>query len=58
MQSFIVEMINNFEFSPTPVTEKVRREACLIMAPIIEGELEKGSQLPLKMRVISPTEDW
>lgn len=49
LQAFIVELLSNFEFTATPKIDKIRREAALVMVPTIEGELEKGSQLPLRV---------
>ncbi|KAF8963608.1 cytochrome P450 [Flammula alnicola] len=51
LQAFIVELVNNFEFSLTPEAQMVRREACLVMAPTIEGQVEKGNQLPLVVKI-------
>jgi len=51
IQAFIVELVSHFEISMTPEAHKVRREFCLGMAPTIEGEVEKGSQLPLMIRL-------
>ncbi|KAF9478118.1 cytochrome P450 [Pholiota conissans] len=51
LQAFIVELVNNFEFSLTPEARMVRREACLLMAPTIEGQVEKGNQLPLAIKI-------
>ncbi|KAF5346231.1 hypothetical protein D9758_011315 [Tetrapyrgos nigripes] len=50
-QCFLVELINNFEFSLTQESESVRREPYLAMLPTIEGELDKGPQLILKVSV-------
>ncbi|KAF5340128.1 hypothetical protein D9758_013169 [Tetrapyrgos nigripes] len=50
-QCFLVELINNFEFSSTQESEIVRREPCIVMLPTIEGELDKGPQLILKVSV-------
>ncbi|KAJ3768943.1 cytochrome P450 [Lentinula raphanica] len=49
IQAFIVELLSNFEFSATPQIDKIRREAALVMVPTVEGEVEKGSQLPLRV---------
>ncbi|KAJ3837966.1 cytochrome P450 [Lentinula raphanica] len=49
VQAFIVELLSNFEFSATPQIDKIRREAALVMVPTVEGEVEKGSQLPLRV---------
>ncbi|KAK1219199.1 hypothetical protein PQX77_018095, partial [Marasmius sp. AFHP31] len=48
MQTFLVELISTFEFSLTPECDKIRREACRVMVPTIEGEVEKGGQCPLR----------
>jgi cytochrome P450 len=56
MQAFIVELVGNFEFSLTPESQKVRREACLLMTPTIEGQIEKGNQLPLAVKMVSRAE--
>ncbi|KAK0213326.1 cytochrome P450 [Desarmillaria ectypa] len=53
LHAFITEVVNNFEFSLTKESERIRREACGIMAPTVEGEAEKGSQLPLRVAVAS-----
>ncbi|KAF9260693.1 cytochrome P450 [Marasmius fiardii PR-910] len=50
LQAFLVEMISNFEFSLTPECEKIRREACGVMVPTLEGELSKGAQCPLRVQ--------
>ncbi|PBK99863.1 hypothetical protein ARMGADRAFT_1008346 [Armillaria gallica] len=47
------EVVNNFEFSLTKKSEWIRREACGIMVPTVEGEMEKGSQLPLRVAIAS-----
>ncbi|KAJ3807309.1 cytochrome P450 [Lentinula aff. lateritia] len=49
LQAFLVELIRNFEFEATPALERIRRETAFVMTPTIEGELEKGSQMPLKV---------
>jgi cytochrome P450 len=53
LHAFITEVVNNFEFSLTKESERIRREACGIMVPTVEGEMEKGSQLPLRVAVAS-----
>ncbi|KAL0573547.1 hypothetical protein V5O48_008414 [Marasmius crinis-equi] len=50
LQTFLVELVGNFEFSLTPECDKIRREACAVMLPTIEGELEKGVQCPLRVQ--------
>ncbi len=59
LHSFIVELVNSFEFSLTDGMDvsRVRRESCFFMLPTIEGEQEKGSQLHMKVRVAPSDED-
>ncbi|KAF9260708.1 cytochrome P450 [Marasmius fiardii PR-910] len=53
LQSFIVELIGNFDFTPTEECERVRREICLVsMLPILEDESLKGAQCPLRVRCV------
>ncbi|PBL01943.1 cytochrome P450 [Armillaria gallica] len=53
LHAFITEVVNNFEFSLTKKSEQIRREAVGVMAPTVEGEMEKGSQLPLRVAFAS-----
>ncbi|KAJ6488255.1 cytochrome P450 [Mycena vitilis] len=57
LQAFLIELLSNFEFSLTPEAMRVRREACIVMVPTIEGQREKGTQLPLRVTVASRDED-
>ncbi|THH29033.1 hypothetical protein EUX98_g5156 [Antrodiella citrinella] len=52
IQAFLIELVANFEFSPTEACKKVRREPCNLMSPTIEGEWDKGVQLPLKVTLV------
>ncbi|KAG6857779.1 hypothetical protein H0H87_004195 [Tephrocybe sp. NHM501043] len=54
VQTLTVEIINNFELLPTPQLERLRREACLVMLPTLEGEEYKGENLPLRVRLAEP----
>ncbi|KAF9462391.1 cytochrome P450 [Collybia nuda] len=56
LQAFLVEMIGTFEFSLTPESQRIRREGALVMIPTVEGEVEKGAQLPLKVKLASREE--
>jgi hypothetical protein len=51
LHAFAVEFIGNFEFSATPKVQKIRREQALAMIPTVEGEIELGPQLPLKVTI-------
>ncbi|RDB23388.1 hypothetical protein Hypma_009433 [Hypsizygus marmoreus] len=53
IQAFLVELVGTFEFSLTPEAQRIRRESALVMVPTIEGQVEKGAQLPLRIRVAS-----
>lgn len=53
VQSLTVEIISNFELSTTPDIDRLRREACLVMLPTLEGEQGKGENLPLSVRIAS-----
>lgn len=49
VQTILIELINNFELGPTDDLKRLRREACLVTLPTLEGEVEKGEQLPLRI---------
>jgi len=49
MQTLLVELISNFEFSMTEQSEKIRRLPCAVMVPVVAGEEAKGVQMPLKV---------
>ncbi|KAJ4468353.1 cytochrome P450 [Lentinula aciculospora] len=51
MQSLLVEIVKNFELGPTKELERLRREACLVMLPTLEGEEIKGENLPLRISI-------
>ncbi|KAF7342359.1 Cytochrome P450 [Mycena venus] len=52
-QTFLVELVKNFEFSMDPtVAAKVRREAAMVMVPTISGEVMKGAQMPITISAI------
>ncbi|KAJ7496593.1 cytochrome P450 [Mycena latifolia] len=53
LQAFLIELVGNFEFSLTPEAMRIRREACIVMVPTVEGQREKGTQLPLRVTVAS-----
>ncbi|KAJ6533332.1 cytochrome P450 [Mycena vulgaris] len=52
-QSFLIEVVKNFEFSMEPsLAAKVRREPTMFMMPTVSGEIEKGPQLPITIKAI------
>ncbi|KIY53193.1 cytochrome P450 [Fistulina hepatica ATCC 64428] len=57
LQAFLIELIGNFELTMTPKSDKVRRQASVVMSPVVDGEREKGTQLPLTVRAVSREEE-
>ncbi|KAG6808982.1 hypothetical protein H0H92_002100 [Tricholoma furcatifolium] len=53
LQAFLFELLGKFEFLPDTDPHTIRREAALVMVPTIEGEVEKGAQLSLRIRPMS-----
>lgn len=56
IQSFLTEIIYNFHFEPTPELRNIRKESCILMVPIMEGQLDKGPQMPLKISLVKNDE--
>ncbi|KAK0464854.1 cytochrome P450 [Armillaria novae-zelandiae] len=50
LQALVMEIIDKFEFSLTEDWTRIRRESCRVMVPTLEGEVEKGAQLPLRVK--------
>ena len=57
IQTFIVEIIGKFELTMTERSERVRRGPPGMVIPVIEGELERGSQLPLAVSLAAREDD-
>ncbi|KAJ7750121.1 cytochrome P450 [Mycena maculata] len=53
LQAFLIELLSDFEFSLTPEAMRIRREACIVMVPTVEGRRDEGAQLPLRVTVAS-----
>ena len=52
MSAFIIELVDRFEFSVSPdVIARVYRGAAGVAIPMMKGELEKGVQLPLHVKL-------
>ena len=51
-----MDVIDKFELKMTAQSEKVCRENSLVMTPMVDGELDRGTQLPLEVS-IAPRED-
>jgi hypothetical protein len=56
IQAFLTEIVGKFEFALPDKSERVRREACVLMAPTLEGEVENGVQMTLRVSVAPRTE--
>ena len=50
-QAFLVKVIGQFELATTEKSQRIRREAGMVMFPAVDGEVEKGIQLPLRVSV-------
>jgi len=53
LQAFVVELVGSFEFELTPKARRVVSASSLVSIPVVEGQLEKGAQLPLRLRIAS-----
>lgn len=53
MQVFLSELIGNWEFSLAVPVEKLVREPSSVMVSTVIGENEKGSQLPVNVKLAS-----
>jgi hypothetical protein len=51
LQAFLVDLIDKFEFSLAVPAESIRREGSIFMVPTIEGQVEKGAQLPFTIQL-------
>ncbi|KZT29933.1 cytochrome P450 [Neolentinus lepideus HHB14362 ss-1] len=51
MQCFLVDLISNFEFSLPEDGKRIRREVPLLMFPVVEGEVQDGVKLPLRISI-------
>ncbi|KAL1742019.1 cytochrome P450, partial [Schizophyllum fasciatum] len=55
LSAFLVELVDRFEFGVDPDL-KVYRAWAAVMTPMLEGEFQKGTQLPLRVRLAPPSE--
>ncbi|KAF8510878.1 hypothetical protein BU17DRAFT_69864 [Hysterangium stoloniferum] len=52
MQAVLIELLDNFEFSPPPGDVKILRAAGGIVSPMVEGSTDKHSKLPVTVTSI------
>ncbi|KAI6100556.1 cytochrome P450 [Pisolithus sp. B1] len=57
IQVFLVEIVRKYEISLTEKARRIRRESCLVMVPTVEGEINRGVQLPLAISVAPRSTD-
>jgi hypothetical protein len=48
--------VGKFEFAMTDKAERILRQPVLVMAPMVDGELERGIQMPLAVS-LAPQDD-
>ncbi|KIJ49193.1 hypothetical protein M422DRAFT_161615, partial [Sphaerobolus stellatus SS14] len=53
MHTMLASLIENFEFDPPPTDKKIVRINATTIIPVVDGEEEKGAQLPLRIRPCS-----
>lgn len=51
LQTFLFDLVDQFHFGLTKDAMRLRREPCLVMAPMVEGQTDKGAQLPLQVSI-------
>ncbi|KAF8131873.1 cytochrome P450 [Boletus edulis] len=47
IQAFLSTLVGKFEFAMTDRSERIIRQPMIVMAPMVEGELDRGVQMPL-----------
>ncbi|KAL4062012.1 cytochrome P450 [Scleroderma citrinum] len=50
-QAFLLEIIGKLEWSLSEKATRIRREACGLVVPTVEGEVERGVQMPLVVSI-------
>ncbi|KAF8520692.1 cytochrome P450 [Gautieria morchelliformis] len=54
MQAILIEMVENFEFSPPPGDIQIKRGYAAIVQPMVKGQESRGTQLPLTVTAVAP----
>ncbi|KAI0800178.1 cytochrome P450 [Fomes fomentarius] len=49
LQAFLTELVSNFVFELSDDVPRIRKTSAIVMVPTLDGELEKGVQLPLRV---------
>jgi len=58
IQAFLVEMIGKFEFGMTDQAARVSRQLSGMMVPMVDGEPERSTQLPLAVSIAAREDDF
>lgn len=53
IQTFLSTLVGKFEFAMTDKAERILRMPVLLMAPMVEDELDRGVQMPLSISLAS-----
>ncbi|KAI0774916.1 cytochrome P450 [Trametes elegans] len=56
VQAFLTELVSNFVFELTPESERICKMQAIAMVPTLEGEVDKGVQMPLRVS-LAPREE-
>lgn len=52
LQAFLIELVSNFELAPSKDDDRIRREFCTVMVPMLEGD-KREVCLPLKLSLVA-----
>ena len=53
IQAFLSTLVGKFEFAMTDKAERILRQPMVVMAPMVDGELDHGVQMPLAVSLAS-----
>ena len=49
LQAFLTELVSNFQFELSDDVARIRKTTAIVMVPTLDGEVDKGAQLPLRV---------
>jgi len=52
MKALLFVLIRAFEFELAVPSEDITRRSFIVQRPVVKSEMEKGNQLPLKLKVV------
>ena len=56
LQAFLTVLVSNFQFELTEDVHRICKTTAITMVPTLEGEVEKGAQMPLRVS-LAPREE-